>query len=190
MHEALYQTTLDGLRETWPSLRVVSKAESRLSRWIDRCLRLLTGGRQSRYMTEFVTTLGSTIYVPESWPQWPASERYLILRHEAVHVGQFTRYGWPAMVLLYLLLPLPFGLAAGRAWLEWQAYAETLTATWELKGPEAARDPVLREKIVRRFTGPDYAWMWVHGKSVHTWIDRKLTSLSMDPPSSPSLPDL
>lgn len=186
--EALYQASLSALKERWPAFRIIAKGESPLSRLIGGILRVLTLGRQSRYMTAFVTTLGATIYVPDTWPDWAASERYLILRHEAVHVGQFQRYGWPAMVVLYLLLPLPMGLAGGRAWLEWQAYAETLTATWQLRGAEAARDPDLRAHIVGRFTGPDYAWMWVHGKTVHRWIDRKLAALEADPPPPLSRP--
>lgn len=180
--EGLYQASVASMKARWPAFQIVSKAKSPLSLWIGRALRLLTFGRQSRYMSEFVTTLGATVYVPVSWSDWSPAERYLILRHEAVHVAQFQRYGWPLMAMLYLFLPLPFGLAAGRAWLEWEAYAETLKATWQLRGAEAARDPSLRAHIVGRFTGPDYAWMWVHGKTVEGWIDRTLASLEADPP--------
>jgi hypothetical protein len=63
------------------------------------------------------------------------------------------------------------GLAYGRARLEWEAYEETLAATAELCGLDAVRSPSLREHIVRRFTGPDYGWMWPFRSVVERWYD-------------------
>jgi hypothetical protein len=94
-----------------------------------------------------------------------------------VHVAQFERLGWPAMVILYGIAPLPMGLAYGRARLEWEAYAETLRAVAEIEGIEAARRPELREEIVRRFTGPDYGWMWPFPATVRAWIASELDAI-------------
>ena len=84
-------------------------------------------------------------------------DRLLILRHEAVHLRQFRRYaGYGACLSV---VTLPFVFAGGRAWLELEAYKETLTATWELCGqmlPATQRSM----NIVSRFTGSDYGWMW------------------------------
>ncbi len=184
--EALYEAYVAELARELGELVVIPKRESGLCRLIDKALRALTFGKQDRFMSSYTTTLGRRIYVPDDWRYYPAVERYLILRHEAVHVRQFRRLTWPGMVLVYLLLPLPVGFAAGRAWLEWQGYRETIVATWQVKGPEAARDPRLAEHIVQRFTGADYAWMWLPGGMVRRAIAKTLRRLEERPP--PALP--
>jgi len=176
--EALYRELCASLAAE--GIIVLPKAESRFSKLIDVALRVITFGGQSRFMSEFVTTLGKRIYTPSNWAQHPAGQRYLILRHEAVHVRQFRRFTWPGMTVLYLLLPVPMGLAGGRAWLEWQAYRETLVATWQLYGPAAAH--ALEDHIAERFTSADYAWMWLPGRQVRRWIARTLADLEANPP--------
>ena len=146
----------------------------------DRALRILTFGGQCTYLTDYVTTLGRTIYVPDDFFDLPPGQAWETLRHEAVHVRQFERIGWVGMVLLYGLLPLPFVFAYGRARLEMEAYTETLRATAELEGIEAARRPALHAHIIRRFTGPDYAWMWPFPRTVQRWIDRALSRIEIE----------
>jgi hypothetical protein len=81
------------------------------------------------------------------------------------------------VTFLYLLPFFPLGLAYGRARLEWEAYVETLRATADLAGIDAARAPELREKIIRRFTGPDYGWMWPFERTVTRWYDAALAEI-------------
>lgn len=188
-HEALYGALVRDLARR-RGVVVVSKRDSRLCRLLDRALRLVTLGGQDRFLSDYVTTLGRRVYVPDGWDGVPAGHRYTVLRHEAVHVEQFRRWTWPGMVLLYVLLPLPMGFAAGRAWLEWQGYRETLTATWQLYGPEAARSQALRDDIVARFTGPDYGWMWARGTMIEAAIVRHLGRLAANPPAPLKVPAL
>jgi hypothetical protein len=82
------------------------------------------------------------------------------------------------MTWLYLIPFFPLGLAYGRARIEWEAYEETLRATAELLGLEAAHSPSLRAHIVRRFVGPEYGWMWPFERSVQALYDRALEQLS------------
>jgi len=180
--EALYRRYVEELARESGKLVVIHKGDSGLCRLIDKALKVLTFGKQSRFQTAFTTTLGRRIYVPDDWECYPPIERYLILRHEAVHVRQFRRFTWPGMALIYLLLPLPMGLAAGRALIEWEAYKETLVATWQAKGKAAANDPALARHIVDRFTGADYAWMWVFGGQIQKAITKTLESLDANPP--------
>ncbi len=182
-HQALLAAYEDELQARFPRMRVIRKSDSRLCSVIDRVLSLITAGGQKSFLDRYVTTLGSRIYVPDDWPSWPAGHRYCVLRHEAVHVDQFRRFTWPGMVLLYLLLPLPLGFAAGRAGLEWQAYRETLVATWQVYGRDAAHSPSRVDDMVRRFTGPDYVWMWVHEAGVRRAISRFLARLDERPPA-------
>src|SRR5690606_30517173 len=105
----------------------------------------------------------------------------ILLRHERVHLRQRRRYGTIGMGLLYLLPFFPLGLAYGRARIEWEAYRETLRATAELAGLARARDAALRERIITRFTGPDYGWMWPFRRTIERWYDAAIAELERDP---------
>ena len=177
-----YERLLEEMARRDAPVIIRMKSGSRLQRAIDRALRVLTLGGQDRYLSDYVTTLGTTIWVPDTWESWSYRSRYKVLRHELVHVRQFERFTWPGMVLLYGFFPLPAGLAWGRAMLEWEAYAVTLEVEAELDGLAAASDPALHAEIVRRFTGPDYGWMWPFEGWVHMRIAETLTAISRRPP--------
>lgn len=168
---------LDELEREFPKLRVIDKSEDTFSRLISGALRIVTLGGQSAYMTRYVTTIGQRIYVPTSWAKRNEIDKVITLRHEAVHLRQFRRYTVVGMSLIYLLPILPIGLAWGRARLEWEAYAETIRATAELRGESAARGVALREHIVKQFVGPAYGWMWPFPRVVRRWIEEELGRL-------------
>lgn len=168
---------LASISEEFPAFRIVSKKDSRLCRAIDGALRLITLGGQHKFLTVYHTVLGSTLYVAPSWERMSPDERFVLLRHERVHLRQRRRYTTVGMALLYLLPLFPFGLAYGRARLEWEAYRETLRARAEIWGIEAARDPLFRKEIVERFVGADYGWMWPFPQVVGRWYDREIAEL-------------
>jgi hypothetical protein len=173
------QALLDGVmaRLEARGVSLVYKSDSWLQRAIDRALRVLTFGAMNSYLSGYVTTIGRTIYLPDDWELTAPGRRWETLEHELVHVGQFERYGFVGMAVLYLLVPLPMGLAWFRARLEWEAYRVTIRCVAELEGIEAARDPSFREEIVRRFTGPDYGYMWPFARSVRRWIEGELATI-------------
>lgn len=173
------------LSREFPAFRVVYKRDSRLCRAIHAALLLVTFGGQRAFLHGYYTVLGDTLYVPDSWDELAGDDRVILLRHERVHLRQRRRYGSVGMALLYLLPFLPLGLAYGRARIEWEAYRETLRATFELKGRAAAFDPELRRRIVTRFTGPDYGWMWPFPRGVERWYDTWLAELDRIGPSGP-----
>jgi hypothetical protein len=173
-----YERLITEIIEEFPRFRIVEKADSRLSTAIDRALRLVTLGAQKSYLTEYHTVIGDTLYVPDAWHRMTDDERVILLRHERVHLRQRQRFGLPLMTFLYLVPFFPLGLAYGRARIEWEAYAETLRATAEVQGLAAARSPELKQKIVRRFTGPDYGWMWPFEAQVSRWYDAVLSELA------------
>ena len=187
--EAGYDAYLDTLRARFPRLRLIDKGQSRLCKVIDGALRVLTAGGQARFMTAYVTTIGARIYLPSEWSTRSPADRYCVMRHEAVHLAQFRRLGLVGMTLLYVLLPLPVGFAAGRAWIEWEAYRETVIATWQVHGREAAASTALKADIVRRFTGPDYGWMWLRGKTIEGALERLLSELDTTPPPALDIGD-
>ena len=102
----------------FPEFRVVSKRNSCVMRGIDVALRVLTFGAMATFMTEFVTTIGTTVYVPDKWDSRSPLSRAVVFRHEAVHMRQVRRLGFLVFAVLYLLWPLPFVFATGRRNLE------------------------------------------------------------------------
>jgi hypothetical protein len=168
---------LESFTRRTPPVRVVKKPDFWHQRAASAALFAVTLGGQRTYLSRYVTTLGRTIYVPNDFEDWPPARAVEVLRHEAVHVAQFERFGWIGMILLYGLLPLPMGLAYGRARLEWEAYTETLRAVAEIEGIDAAREPSLHDEIIRRFTGPDYGYMWPFPGVVRRWIEQALLEI-------------
>ena len=154
----------------FPTFRIRPKHESGMQRAIDVALKIVTLGTQRAYMTRYHTVLGTTLWVPTYWDEEDDGARYVLLRHERVHLRQRRRYGMIGMAVIYLLPIFPLGLAIGRARIELEAYAETLRATAEVHGIERARDPKLHEEIVRRFTSGDYGWMWPFPTTVRRWL--------------------
>jgi hypothetical protein len=183
------------LREEFPRFAVVSKRNSPLSRAIDFALRVITVGTQRRYLTHYHTVLGYTLFLPDSWASTRELDRVIVLRHERIHLLQRRRLGMLPFAFLYLMPVLPLGLAYGRARLEWEAYRETLRATAELHGIEAARSPALRREIVGRFLDGSYGWMWPFRKQVEGWYAHAMIELEAvhgqgnpDRPCAGSLP--
>jgi hypothetical protein len=165
------------LKQEFPAFCIRRKRGDSLSRAIDVALRIVTLGGQRHYLTKYHTVIGDTLYVPETWDDLSDLDRVILLRHERVHLRQRRRYGGALMAFLYLVPFLPLGLAYGRARIEWEAYTETLRATLELHGVAALKSLELRERIVRRFTGPDYGWMWPFRTTVEGWYDRVVNEL-------------
>jgi hypothetical protein len=165
------------IRSEFPTFRVVPKRDDRLSHVIDRALRIVTLGAQHEYLSHYHTVLGNTLYVPLGWDDIPDAQRIITLRHELVHLRQNRRWGFPLFAFLYLVPFFPLGLAYGRARIEWEAYEETVRATAELLGPDAAESPQLRSRIVEQFTSGAYGWMWPFPRSVHRWYDDALEKI-------------
>jgi hypothetical protein len=168
---------VEEIRGEFPSFAIRPKSESSLQRAIDIALKFITLGAQHEYLTRYHTVLGYTLWVPSKWPQSSDDDRYILLRHERVHLRQRRRYGMIGMTLIYLLPILPLGLAWGRARIEWEAYAETLRATAEVKGIDAARDRALHDYIVRQFCSGAYGWMWPFPGVIRRWIDELLRQI-------------
>ena len=171
-----YAALIAQIQQEFPGFRVVRKDQSRLQRAIAVALKIVTLGAQRVYLTDYQTTIGETVYVTPDWDELPADERYCTMRHELVHVRQFKRYTLPVMALLYLVSPLPLGLAWFRARMEKQAYAETIRASVEVFGELHVRRPEFAARIVRQFTGGAYGWMWPFPRAMRRWVAAQIDS--------------
>ena len=158
----------------FPRFCIIKKRDSSLSRFIDVVLKVLTFGAQREFMTRYHTVLWDRLYVPDVWERTPDVSRLITLRHERIHLRQRHRYGDVVMTFLYLVPFFPLGLAYGRARIEWEAYTETIRATAEIRGLEAARDPDLRRHILKQFMTGAYGWMWPFPRMLNRWYDEAL----------------
>jgi hypothetical protein len=175
----LYERLLEEIHEEFPGFRVVQKRDSKLHLAIDRVLRVLTFGAQTRYLDSYQTTIRRTVYVTADWDRLTDAQRYITMRHEREHLRQFRRYTTPLMALLYILVPLPVGLAWFRAHFEKQGYAESIRASAEVHGLGQVLDPRYREYVVSQFTSGSYGWMWPFRRSIECWYDGVVRELSL-----------
>ncbi|HEX5061577.1 MAG TPA: hypothetical protein VFV99_19550 [Kofleriaceae bacterium] len=172
-----YTALVEALRKEIPGFRIVRKDQSRFHRAIHYGLMAITFGQMRRYLDSYQTTIGKTVYVTSDWDETPADQRYVTLRHEAIHLRQFRKLTLPLMAIVYVLLPLPMGLAYGRARLEQEAYAESIRAAAEVWGNDAVRSPEYRNYVIEQFTGASYGWMWPFRRSLERWYDQILATL-------------
>jgi hypothetical protein len=172
-----YDALVEILRAEFPRLQIVRKDQSGLHKAIHYALCVLTLGRMTSYLEAFQTTIGCTVYVTPDWDDWDPDRRYVTLRHEAVHLRQFRRYSLPGMAVLYVLLPLPMGLAWFRACFEKAAYAESIRAAAEVWGPAYPRRADYRRYVIAQFTGAAYGWMWPFRGGLERWYDGVLATL-------------
>ena len=157
----------------FPSYREVRKVDSWLMKAIGSFLWGITLGRMSSFMRDFITTIGTTVYVPEGWGNMPDHERMIILRHERVHMRQRAKYGSFIFSLAYLAFPLPCVFAYARMKFEQEAYAESLKATVELlvMGEQLIQTPEWRVRHVGYFTQAAYFWTWPWRRGIDKWFD-------------------
>lgn len=179
---ARYTRLLDDIRNEFPDFVIRHKRESLLQRLISSVLAAVTLGGQRHYLTRYHTVLFGKLYVPDAWRTMSDSDRYILLRHERVHLRQRRRMGDGAMAFIYLVPFFPLFLAWGRARIEWEAYVETIRATAEVYGLASAR--ALEGEIVRRYTGPDYGWMWPFPRTVRRWFASVVDDLESEAAST------
>jgi len=132
----------------------------------------ITFGHGKNLLKNYVMTVGRTIYFPLGWTQESADdEDYIILCHELKHIEQYRtlgfgseKLGFAIFALLYLLVPLPLGLAWFRYAFERAAYLESY---------KAAKDLGLSPKIdyyVGILSGVTYFWAWPFKFLIRRWF--------------------
>lgn len=178
-HGPVHERLLAEIEAEFPAFTIRPKRDDLLQRCIHVALMVLTLGGQRVYLTGYYTVMFGKLWVPDSWARLGDLGRYVLLRHERIHLRQRARLGGVLMAFLYLVPFLPLFLAYGRARLEWEAYAETVRATAEVFGVDAAA--ALRQRIVGRFVGGDYGWMWPFPRRVNRWFDEVMAEIGNCP---------
>ena len=184
MTEDAYTGFYTGLTQELRGLRVIERSQSRFLRGLFRVLAFVTRKNYSQY----ATTLGATIYVPDGFFSWSPDLRYALLRHEVVHVRQFQRWPlpWLGRTPLWGLNAFLMGfcylfcfpvLLTCRAMFERQAYIETFLVLHELG---KLQDAGLRDLQVSwmedTFGGPAYLFMWTRARA-RAWAEKLMQDI-------------
>lgn len=146
-------------------------------RTLDLLIKAITFGKNPYFLTQYCTTIGETIYVPDDWYIWSDYVKHEVLSHELIHVKQFQKYGTFLFSILYLFFPLPFCFSYFRTKMEMEAYAESLRIVAEYKGVDFLEKSSYREFTIGIFTGPSYGWMMINRKFVEDWYDSEVEKI-------------
>lgn len=114
---------VESIIEKYPKFKIEKKSSSVLMKIIHWALFILTFGQMKDFMSKFITVIGYTVYVPDSWESTGDKGKASVLVHEARHMYQKEKYGSIAFSLGYLFWPLPLGLANFRLNMEVDASA-------------------------------------------------------------------
>ena len=127
------------------------------------------------FMQNFVTTLGYTVYVPNTWESWDDSQRAIILSHEAVHMGQRVKYGMILFALMYtIILPSIFTY---RSKFEMEAYTVSIQLTYQVTQDMDYMENDFKDFIVTQFVSANYFWMNPFKSQVEDWYDSVIATL-------------
>jgi hypothetical protein len=171
-----YLSLLDEIKREFPDFVITKKKSSALMKAADAALKILTFGSLSNFMDGFITTVGSTVYVPDAWDVYSPSSKAITLRHERVHMRQAKEKGKLAFTVSYLFLPVPFIFARSRMKFEQEAYEESLKAYNEYYGPKFFT-PALKDNIVNHFITSEYFWMWPWKNQIEEWYDAAVSKI-------------
>jgi len=140
-------------------------------------LLIISFGQQKKYLTDYITVIGWTIWVPSKWEGRPAEAKWSILAHECMgHMRQRKRWTRTIFRIAYLFLPMPLLFAYCRYCFEREAYAFSMLAAW-LRGGDAGLMR-LQERAVKELTGPMYIWTWVIKSQVKAYFDAVAEKIS------------
>jgi hypothetical protein len=163
-----YEKILLETTKEFPDFKIIHKKDSRLMKLINVALQLITFGKMKSFMTDFITTLGTKIYVNEKWDSLSPLGKAIVIRHERVHMRQAKKYGRLLFSILYLVVPFPIGIAYFRKKFEQEAYEESIRAAHEYYGDRIFTNE-MREKTISHFTTAEYFWMWPWKKDLNRW---------------------
>ena len=163
----------------FPDFKIKFKGQSKLMKFWSWCLFLLTFGQASRkdYMERYSTTVGQTVYVPDSWrdrkDHWNAINT---LVHERQHMRQGRRLGLFRHTLAYIFWPLPIGLANYR--LDAEVEATAIAAVYDMQVYDFPLSPEAYERHARIFTSSMYFWPTFSKKNVKRELAKKVAAFT------------
>lgn len=176
MSEAVNKLTNE-ITQEFESFKIRSKQDSRLMKTIDIFLKIISFGKLNSFM-KFTTTVGYTVYVPETWADKEEEKKIELLRHERIHMRQRKKWSILLFPLMYLMLPFPVLFAWFRLSFEKEAYEESMRTIYELDGNTSRlRTASYKEAMTSKLVGPPYFWAWYRKRDIESWFENFVASL-------------
>lgn len=159
------QDLMQQMAQEFPGFRVCFKDQS----WHQRALGAgLKGVGINRYMTNFVTVFGNTVWWPdEAMFRRDGKRAASVLLHERVHLWDRRRMG--------VLFDVSYVAAGPAVW--------TMRAHWERRAyavdivrlSRFGRSPEwIKAWLTPLFSKHEYGFMWPFPDEIHAWVDRTL----------------
>lgn len=184
MTKSKYEILLEQVVDEFPDFSITYRRHTWLHKlfvalhWF---IRILTINFAKMDWSTYTTTIGSTMYVGDTWADKSPMEKYRTLRHELKHVRQF--HYWPLGPRLVKTNHVLMGLAyvailpifvTFRAYFEWEGYTQTLLVYYEEHGEKWFRDhqEELSRWLAKTFGGFAYFLMGIWPISL--WRARRL----------------
>lgn len=145
------------------------KNKSLLMKIINVLLIIITFGKQNRFMTHYVTTIGDKIYVPDTWNKTDLRVKDMVIVHEEVHIKQYKKEKF-LFYFKYLFWPLPLFHAHARLEYEIEAYATEIVYGYKRYGTPIFNGRVYNN-VISQLSGPMYFWTCVN----KAYIGKRLT---------------
>lgn len=172
-----YQILLERTKNEFPRFNVRSRAW-----WLRAvfCFLKIFGSGGDGY----VTTIFSTMYVPDDFGSWNNDKKYRLLRHEKIHVKQFYEFPFGPrfwrlnhliVAFLYILVLPVFWTF--RAKFEREGYTQSMLVWFEDYGPMDERmwKGQVNMMLVQFSTGA-YCWMW-RARPTRKWTNKTLEKI-------------
>jgi len=189
--EDLFTALCERISFRVPRFKIKYKNKSAWQRFIATILFFIRG---NRYMNEYTTTLGYTVWFPsEEWVKEDHWRAFKVLAHEYLHLLDRKRYPrlfdlmyafplwlalpavatfgvfyskwfWFALIFLAAILPWP---SFPRANLEMRGYSMNIAINLWRHGSVKQET---RDWLTKIFTGSDYYFMWPFKKDIAEWI--------------------
>lgn len=169
-----FRLLFDRVKKEIPNVRIILKKDSVLLNSLFWILRNIF--RVKTDFSDYATTIGNTIFVPDTFMEWPSDRQYALLRHELMHLRQFRN--WPFKFLGHPVLWYINAIITGfcyififpvfvtlRAKFEREGYAQTILVNYELGLLDMSKQLALINFMAEVFGGSGYFYMWNKAKA-------------------------
>jgi hypothetical protein len=158
----------DELTREFPKYKLVMKQKSKLMKFMYFFIKPISPA----YMTDFITVIGYTVYMPEIYIGTIAGAGALV--HERQHMRDYRKFGILYLISYLFLLPSVFSF---RAMWEWRGYRESMKFNYAWFGM-LPQDYL--ERIVEEFTSARYLWMFPFKKIMRGIVTRAAAQIKAE----------
>lgn len=167
------------VEELWKKVEMLypgSKIRTK-DHWFPKMLNVLlliiTFGQYKGFLTDYVTHIGKTMWVPVFWNDfWTPQSKYGIIMHEFMGHGYQSKKYTPFFYgIAYLFLPFFIGLAYCRYRFERQAYALSMAVAYYQYGD--LRLGHIKSFVLQQLTGGAYLFAWPFKSAVMNYLNEQ-----------------